>query len=66
MKRSKKPEMKIEYVYVETKTKEEAEEAERRLIAVYDILFDEVLRQRETEGYTGILGHIPPVTKRTN
>ena len=35
------PEMKIVYKYIKPKTKEEAEEAERRLIAAYDILFDE-------------------------
>ena len=45
MKRKTKPEMKMEYVYVEPKTKEEAEEAERRLIAAYDILFDETERR---------------------
>ena len=51
MKRNEKPDMKIEYVYVKPKTKEEAEEAERRLIAAYDILFDETLRRMESEGY---------------
>lgn len=49
--KKKKPEMKIEYVYVKPKTKEEAEEAEWRLIAAYNILFDETLRRMESEEY---------------
>ncbi len=44
MKRKTNSEMKIEYVYVKPKTEEEAREAERRLIAAYDILFDETLK----------------------
>jgi len=36
--KKKKPEMKIKFIYIEPKTKEEAEEAQRRLDSVYDIL----------------------------
>ena len=46
-----KPEMKMTYHYVKPKTKEEAEEAERRLIAAYDILFDATLKGMEDDGY---------------
>lgn len=50
-KRKEKPDMKIEYVYVKPKTEEEAREAERRLIAAYDVLFDATLKKMEDEGY---------------
>lgn len=48
--KKKKPELKITYKYIKPKTKEETEEAERRLIAAYDILFDETERRIAHEG----------------
>lgn len=42
----KKPEMTILSVHLEPKTGEEALEAERRLIAAYDLLFEEVEKKR--------------------
>ena len=36
----KKPKMKVVYTYVEPKTPQEKEEAERRLQDAYNILFD--------------------------
>lgn len=44
----KLPELKFTYHYIEPKTPEEKEEAERRLQAVYKILFDITL---ESEGW---------------
>lgn len=60
----KKKEPKITYTYIEPKTPQEAEEAERRLASAYDILFNEVIRRRKALGYTGLIGHIPPGGKK--
>lgn len=44
----KLPELKFTYHYKEPKTPEEKAEADRNLAAAYDILFEEVLRQRRS------------------
>jgi len=44
--KNKKGELKVTYEYVEPKTPQEAEEAERRLQKVFDILLDEVVKNR--------------------
>ena len=41
--KKKKVEMEVIYHYIEPKTPQEAEEAERRLDAAYDILFEAML-----------------------
>lgn len=47
----KKEELKVTYNHVEPKTPQEAEEAERRLSAAYDILFEATLESDEWKKY---------------
>lgn len=42
--------MKITYTYIESKTPQEKEGAERRLASAYDILFDETEKRMAQDG----------------
>ena len=46
----KEKQMKVTYHYIEPKTEEEAREQQRNVDAAYDILFEAVLRHRNSQG----------------